>query len=67
MRAGRLYRMPAVLAFQLLVGPIVIHRLTRPLAEALLGVSPMVPGALEGLTQAWLRTMASAGQTGRPV
>ena len=37
MQAGRLRRMHPVLAIQLLAGPIVVHLLTRPLAEAVIG------------------------------
>jgi AcrR family transcriptional regulator len=62
MEAGRLRRMHPVLAFQLLAGPIVVHQLTRPLAEPLIGFSQSQPELLDEIVQAWLRAMAPDSQ-----
>ncbi len=57
MQAGRLREMRPVLAIQLLAGPIVVHLLTRPLAEGLIGAE--TPQELLGeIVHAWLRAMA---------
>jgi AcrR family transcriptional regulator len=58
MNAGRLRRMHPVLAFQLLAGPIVVHELTRPLAERVIGFDQSPAELLEEIVQAWLRAMA---------
>lgn len=58
MEAGRLRKMHPILAFQLLAGPIVVHQLTRPLAEPLIGFSQSQPELLDEIVQAWLRAMA---------
>jgi AcrR family transcriptional regulator len=63
MEAGRLRRMHPVLAFQLLAGPIVVHQLTRPLAEPLIGFSQAEPELLDEIVQAWLRAMAPDSQS----
>jgi AcrR family transcriptional regulator len=57
MTAGRLRRMPPILAFQLLAGPIAVHLLTRPLAA---GDRNPIPAedVIDLLTDAWLRAMA---------
>lgn len=56
-RAGRLRPMHPVLAIQLLAGPIVVHLLTRPLAEPFIGdQSPQE--ALDDIVHAWLRALA---------
>jgi AcrR family transcriptional regulator len=58
MQAGRLRPMHPVLAIQLLAGPIVVHQLTRPLAEALIDFETP-PSELPGeIVHAWLRAMA---------
>lgn len=57
MAAGRLRRMPPMLAFQLLAGPIAVHLLTRPLAAGDPNVIP-AQEAVDLLTDAWLRAMA---------
>jgi len=60
METGRLRRMDPALAFQALVGPILLHLLTRPLA----GISPAASGpvpleaAVDELATGWLRAMA---------
>jgi AcrR family transcriptional regulator len=63
MEAGRLRRMHPILAFQLLAGPIVIHQLTRPLAEPLIGFSQSQPELLDEIVKAWLRAMAPDSQS----
>lgn len=60
MHAGRLRRMHPVLAIQLLAGPIVVHLLTRPLAEAFLGDQSQQE-LLDEIVHAWLRALAPAG------
>jgi AcrR family transcriptional regulator len=63
MEAGRLRRMHPILAFQLLAGPIVVHQLTRPLAEPLIGFSESPSELLDEIVQAWLRAMAPDSQS----
>lgn len=61
MQAGRLRRMHPILAFQLLAGPIVVHLLTRPLAERIGGFKQSQSELLDEIVQAWLRAMAPDG------
>jgi AcrR family transcriptional regulator len=61
MEAGRLRRMHPLLAFQLLAGPIVVHLLTRPLAEALIDFDTPQPELVDEIASAWLRAMAPDG------
>jgi AcrR family transcriptional regulator len=63
MEAGHLRRMHPVLAFQLLAGPIVVHQLTRPLAEPLIGFSQSQSELLDEMVQAWLRAMVPDSQS----
>jgi AcrR family transcriptional regulator len=63
MEAGRLRRMHPILAFQLLAGPIVVHQLTLPLAEPLLGFGLSQPELLDEIVKAWLRAMAPDSQS----
>ena len=58
MQAGRLRRIHPVLAIQLLAGPIVVHLLTRPLAEAVTDFQTPESELLDEIVQAWLRAMA---------
>jgi AcrR family transcriptional regulator len=58
MQAGRLRPMHPVMAIQLLAGPIVVHLLTRPLAEALIGFQTPESELLDEIVHAWLRAMA---------
>lgn len=60
MQAGRLRRMHPVLAIQLLAGPIVVHLLTRPLAEAFIGGQSQQE-LLDEIVRAWLRALAPEG------
>lgn len=60
MQAGRLRPMHPVLAVQLLAGPIVVHLLTRPLAEGLIGFETPESELLDEIVGAWLRAMAPA-------
>ena len=64
MQAGRLRQMQPVLAVQLLAGPIVVHLLTRPLAEALIGFQAPESELLDEIVHAWLRAMAPESDTG---
>ena len=59
MNAGRLRRIHPVLAFQILAGPIVVHLLTRPLAEALIGFDTPQAEFIDEIAQAWLRAMTA--------
>lgn len=63
MQAGRLRQMQPVLAIQLLAGPIVVHLLTRPLAEALIGFETPESELLDEIVHAWLRAMAPESHT----
>ena len=63
MQAGRLRPMPPVLAIQLLAGPIVVHLLTRPLAQALIDVQTPEPELVDEIVHAWLRAMAPEAGT----
>lgn len=57
MGAGRLRSMDPVLALQLLAGPILVHLLTAPLAEAAVGHAISTEDALGQIVPAWLRAM----------
>jgi AcrR family transcriptional regulator len=58
MVGGRLRRVDPIVAFQLFVGPIVIHLLTRPLAERVMSVRRMpVEEVIDQVAAAWLRSM----------
>ena len=57
MQAGRLRMMHPVLALQALVGPILFHLLTRPLAERMLGLDIDGEKAVTMLAESWLRAM----------
>jgi hypothetical protein len=58
MEAGALRPMHPVVAFQLLAGPIVVHLLTLPLAENLLGFETPQSVVIDEIVAAWLRAMA---------
>lgn len=58
MQAGRLRRMHPVVAVQLLAGPIVVHLLTRPLAETVISFDTSQPELLDEIVRSWLRAMA---------
>jgi AcrR family transcriptional regulator len=57
MQAGRLRRMDPILALQLLAGPIVVHLLTRPLADFAQSEQEL----LDEIVGTWLRAMAPYG------
>lgn len=63
MQAGRLRPMHPVLAIQLLAGPIVVHLLTRPLAEAFTDLETADSEFLDEMVGAWLRAMAPSGHS----
>lgn len=56
MAAGRLRRLPPVVAMQLLAGPLVVHELTRPLA-GLVGLKTRQEKFVDQVVAAWLRAM----------
>lgn len=55
-RAGRLRRLPPIVAIQLLAGPIVVHELTRPLA-GVLGIKTTEDNFVDQIVASWLRAM----------
>ncbi len=57
MGAGRLRAMHPVIALQSLVGPIIMHTITRQLAERLVGLDISAETSVEQLAQNWLRAM----------
>jgi AcrR family transcriptional regulator len=57
MTAGRLRRMHPIVAFQLFAGPIVVHLMTRPLAD-LIGLQTPQEDVVQQIVAAWLRAMA---------
>lgn len=57
MQSGRLRTMHPVLALQALIGPILFHLLTRPLAERMLGLDIEGEKAVTMLVEVWLRAM----------
>ncbi|MHB8613512.1 MAG: TetR/AcrR family transcriptional regulator [Candidatus Dormibacteraceae bacterium] len=57
MRDGRLRQMHPLLALQSLVGPILFHIITRPMAEQLLGLDVDGEQAVTLLAESWLRAM----------
>ena len=59
MHAGHLRPMQPVVALQLLAGPIVVHLLTLPLAETVLGFETPLSGVIDEIVDAWLRAMAT--------
>jgi AcrR family transcriptional regulator len=69
MQAGHLRPMQPVVALQLLAGPIVVHLLTLPLAETVLGFEATQSQVIDEVADAWLRAMAPVGNTptDRPV
>lgn len=64
MHTGQLRPMHPVLALQLLAGPIVVHLLTRPLAQALTDFDVPQSQVLDDLVHAWLRAMAPNDDAG---
>ena len=57
MAAGRLRAMPPLLALQALVGPILFHLITRPIAARELGLEIPVEEAVTILAETWLHAM----------
>jgi AcrR family transcriptional regulator len=64
MKSGRLRTMHPVLALQALVGPIIFHLLTRPLAERMLGLEIEGEQAVTMLAETWLRAMKPEEEAG---
>jgi len=57
MSAGRLRKMHPLIALQSLVGPVLFHILTRPLAERVLHLDMEGEAAVTQLAESWLRAM----------
>ncbi|HKF75514.1 MAG TPA: TetR/AcrR family transcriptional regulator, partial [Candidatus Dormibacteraeota bacterium] len=57
MAAGRLRPMHPLLALQALAGPLLLHLITRGLAERELGFAPPLEEVAATLAQTWLRAM----------
>lgn len=57
MDEGRLRRMDPVLALQAFAGPVVMHLITRPMAERAFGFAVPLPEVGRQLAAAWLRAM----------
>ena len=57
MQAGRLRPMDPALAIQMFVGPVMVHLMTRPVAERFLGELPPLDVAVTQLAEGWLRAM----------
>jgi AcrR family transcriptional regulator len=64
MQTGRLRRMNPIVAVQLLAGPIVVHLLTRPLAETFIGFDAPQSEVLEQIVHAWLLATTPDGRHG---
>jgi len=60
MEAGRLRRMPPLLAVQAFVGPLIAHMVLRSFAEELLGFEMPIETALAQLVEVWLAGMAAS-------
>jgi AcrR family transcriptional regulator len=60
MEAGRLRRMPPLLAVQAFVGPLIAHMMLRPFAEELLCFALPIDTAVAQLADVWLAGMAPA-------
>jgi hypothetical protein len=58
MAAGRLRRMDPVLAMQAFLAPVMLHAVSRPLAEQYGLTTLALDDAVQELTAAWLRAMA---------
>lgn len=58
MAAGRLRRMDPVLAMQAFLAPVMLHAVSRPLAEQYGLMTTSLDEAVQELTAAWLRAMA---------
>jgi AcrR family transcriptional regulator len=56
MTIGRLRRMHPIVAFQLLAGPIVVHLMTRPLADRV-GLHTPQEDVVQQMVDVWLRAM----------
>jgi AcrR family transcriptional regulator len=63
MRAGRIKAVHPLLAVQALAGPIILHLITRSLAERELGLDIPLEDAAVQLAEQWLRGMRTDGPT----
>ncbi len=59
METGEIRRMHPILAVQVLMGPVFIHLLTRPMAERLIGLDMPIDQAIDALTAAMLEGLAA--------
>ncbi|HLX35334.1 MAG TPA: TetR/AcrR family transcriptional regulator [Candidatus Limnocylindrales bacterium] len=62
MEAGRLRRMPPLLAAQLLVGPVFFHLMTRPMAARVIEVDVPLEAAVAALAAAAVRGLRPDGE-----
>lgn len=65
MRTGRMKEMHPLLAVQALAGPILLHLITRSLAERELGLDVPLGDAVEQLAEQWVRSMRPERPTRR--
>jgi AcrR family transcriptional regulator len=66
MDAGRLRRMHPTLAAQFLIGPLLFHLFTRPLAQRLTGFEVPLDEAVDQLVAAALRGLGATGSRSHP-
>ena len=64
MAAGRLRPMHPLLALQSLVGPLLVHLITRNLAERMLAVDVSLEEAVAALARSWVRGMRPDAEEG---
>lgn len=65
MAESRLLSMPPLLALQAFAGPLIMHLITRDLAERNLGIATPLEEAFDELVAVWLRAMAPTPETSR--
>jgi hypothetical protein len=65
MAEGRLRQMDPVIALMAFVGPLMMHLITRDLAERALGFDTPLEAAADELSSAWLRAMKPGGAASR--
>jgi AcrR family transcriptional regulator len=65
MAEGRLRQMDPMIALMAFVGPLMMHLITRDLAERALGFDTPLEAAADELSSAWLRAMKPGGAASR--
>jgi hypothetical protein len=65
MAEGRLRQMDPVLALMAFVGPLMMHLMTRDLAERAFGFDTPWEAVADELSSGWLRAMRPAGEASR--